>query len=228
VSVESFFKLKEIASLTNMRINQLKAKYDQEDRLSKLNKRRATEDLQTVKLKQELISLYAQIAEMEIKLKTASEQKQRMIDHGGDEKKIFKFSQEIESLETNGFELMEKADDFEREISAKKVFISGLDATISEIQQEVDQEISKANKEIENLELRLKLILEELPSDFRSLLERVSSKNLAHGPFTRIDQGSCFFCRYKISRVEESEIDMQKGLKTCSQCGRIFLPYGAS
>jgi predicted nucleic acid-binding Zn-ribbon protein len=53
------------------------------------------------------------------------------------------------------------------------------------------------------------------------------AKNLAHGPFTRIDQGSCFLCRYKISRVEESEIDMQKALKICPQCSRIFLPYGA-
>ena len=106
------------------------------------------------------------------------------------------------------------------------MFLSGLEKTYLEIEVEVKAEISEHQKGIEQSQMRMKLIEEELPADFRSTLERTLKKNLAVGSFTRIDQGSCFFCRYKISRTEESEIDMQKNLKVCPQCTRIFLPYG--
>ena len=96
-----------------------------------------------------------------------------------------------------------------------------------EIESEVAEEKGKLEKELHSISLRVDLLKEELPSDFRQVLERVSARKLAHGPFTRIEGGSCYFCRYKISRLDESEVDMQKQLKICPQCSRIFLPYGS-
>src|SRR3989344_8326273 len=87
VSVDWFLKLKEIDSLTKMRINYLKSKSEQEDRVSKLNERRQETLMQTAKLKQDEFALNHELAELEKKLKTASEQKQRLMDMGGDEKK---------------------------------------------------------------------------------------------------------------------------------------------
>jgi predicted nucleic acid-binding Zn-ribbon protein len=225
VSVESFFKLKELDSLNKMRLTYERNKREQEDRVSKLLERKNDSQLQTTKLKQTLISTTNELADVEKLLSTASEQKQRLIDYGGDEKKINSFSQDITNYEEKGLELLSRLEELENEINDQKNFQTGLEKTISEITEEARPEVEKCDQEIKNIDLRVKLLQEELPEDFRNLYLRVSAKKLAHGPFTRTDQGSCYFCRFKISKVDESEIDTQRSLKTCPQCGRIFLPY---
>lgn len=227
MSVEWFFKLKEIDSLTKMKNAHLRAKSEQEDRLSKLNNRRQEALLHTAKLKQDLISLHDELASVEKKLKTASEQKQRLMDMGGDDKKIQQFQTEIDSQEEAGLSFLAREEEIQNEMNEGRQFLQGLEKTIHEIQTEVTEEISKLQHELSNIDLRLNLLQDELPPDFKATLAKITAKNLAHGPFTRIEQGSCYFCRFKISRIDESEIDMQKQLKICPQCSRIFLPYGA-
>lgn len=227
VSVEWFLKLKEIDSLTHMRNRHLKTKGEQVDRVSKLNDRRQEGVLQTAKLKQELVSVNQEMAEVEAKIKTASEQKQRLTDIGSDENKIKNFTSEIAHLEDKGFEYLNRVEELEKELHETKTFLTGLEKTIEEIKGETSEEIKKIDAELSNIDLRITLLKDELPQDFKTLLEKTLAKNLAQGSFTRVEQGSCYFCRFKISRIEESEIDMQKGLKICPQCSRIFLPYGS-
>lgn len=227
MSVEWFMKLREIDSLTKTRNLQNKSKKEEEERLEKLlqKKTQAEEEIQASK--QLIISKNSEIADLEKKLKEVSAQKQRLTDYGGDEKKIQEFSKQIEVLEEQGLVYLTDLESIELELSEKKTFLQGLERTITEIKGEVDVKLAEINHDLANSELRIKLLMDELPDSFKSTLLKVTAKNLAHGPFTRIDQGSCFFCRYKISRIDESEIDMQKNLKQCPQCGRIFIPYGA-
>ncbi len=225
MSAEPFFTLKEIDSLNRMKVNFLKSKSDQEDRVSKLKLRLEESLLQTAKLKQELISTTNELANVEKLLKTASEQKQRLMDIGGDEKKILNFSQDVMKYEEQGLEFLSRLDELETELTDQKTFRTGLEKTIAEIETETNPEIEKITQEVKNIDMRLGLLEEELPSDFKSIYQRVVAKKLALSPFTRTDQGSCYVCRYKISKVDESEIDTQRSLKTCPQCSRIFLPY---
>lgn len=227
MSIENFTKLKEIDSLTKFKNSQVKIKQEEEKRLSKLCERKADAENNISALKQEIISKNSELADLEKKLKNASEQKQRLMDIGGDEKKIQEFARQITELEEKGFTLLEQQEKVEQDLVDAKTFLSGLDKTIAEIKKEIDEATGGIDQEIRNADLRINLLMDELPQDFKTLLQKVSAKNLAHGPFTRVEQGSCYFCRFKISRLDESEIDMQKGLKTCPQCGRIFLPYGA-
>jgi predicted nucleic acid-binding Zn-ribbon protein len=228
VSVESFLKLKEIQSLTQMRINHLSSIKEQEDRLYKLNHRRQEALTQTLILKQDLLRIKDEFAEIDKKILDLSEQKQRLIDYGGDEKKVNLFSLQIQEAEDTGLQLLDSAQEINTEIEEVMTFLQGLDKTIVEITSEVSQSIEAHQTDIGNINFRTELLMAELPDDFRSMIVKIASKNLIHGPFTRVDSGYCHFCRFKISRQEESEIDMQKSLKTCNQCGRIFLPYGAS
>lgn len=208
-----------------MKLNLLKDKRDQEDRVSKLNEKLEMAVLQTATLKQELISTTNELANVEALLKTASEQKQRLIDIGGDEKKILQFSSDIEKFEEQGLEFLSRLEEIEGQLADQKTFRAGVENTIREITEEIRPDLEKIEQDVKNIEMRLSLLEEELPSDFRSLFLRVSAKKLALGPFTKTDQGSCYICRFKISKLDESEIDTQKALKTCPQCGRIFLPY---
>lgn len=226
MSVEWFLKLKEYDSLSKARINHLKTMSEQEDRLSKLNERRETALTQTLMLNQSNREVENELFEVEKKLKTLSEQKQRFLDLGNTEK-AETFQKDIDQAELKGLELLEKVESNQIEIQEIKTFLTGLEKTIQDIQSEVNLEKDRLKKEIDQIDFRLTGIKEELPEDFKNILTRTLSKNLVHSPFTRIENGSCFFCRYKISRIDESEIDMQRMLKTCPQCSRIFLPYGS-
>lgn len=226
MSVETFLKLKEFDSLSKVRINHLKALSEQEDRLSKLNERREANLMQTSILNQSNRDTQQELFETEKQLKILTEQKQRLFDIGNADKASL-MQKDIDALEGKGFELLEKIEANETELADHKTFLTGLEKTIKEIQDEVKDETAKIQNEVKFIDLRLEGLKDELPSDFQALLTKTIAKKLAHGPFTRIENGSCFFCRYKISRMDESEIDMQKMLKTCPQCSRIFLPYGA-
>jgi predicted nucleic acid-binding Zn-ribbon protein len=227
VSAEWFFKLKEFDSLGKMRINHLKVIQEQEQRLTKLNIRRQEQLDEASGLKSELLSVQQNYFEAEKKMNTCEEQASRLKAIGGDEAKIVNFQKEATALEDSLFAFLERTEAIQQELEDKKTFLAGLEKTYQEIESEVKEEIQDNQKGVSQADLRMKLILEELPSGFREMLERTLKKNLAVGSFTRIDNGSCFFCRYKISRTDESEIDMQQMLKLCPQCSRIFLPYGS-
>jgi predicted nucleic acid-binding Zn-ribbon protein len=227
VSAEWFFKLKEFDSLGKMRISHLKAIKEQEERLSKLNIKRQEQLDEVNALKSELLSVQQSYFETEKKMNTAEEQASRLSEIGGDQTKITHFKQEAGEFENSLFILLDRTEAIQIALEEKKTFLSGLEKTFKDIENEVNQEVQEKEKEVSQTDLRMKLIQEELPPQFKDTLERTLKKNLAVGSFTRIDNGSCYFCRYKISRTDESEIDMQKLLKVCPQCSRIFLPYGS-
>ncbi len=227
MSVEWFSKLKEINSLTGMKNTLLKRKADEGNRVSVLVKRQQESIDKEAHLKQQIVSVHDQIAEIEKSLKGFTEQKQRLIDIGGDENKITQYALEISKLEEKGLELLMQVEEIELELKDSKIFSTGIEKTICEIQEETASEIDKINHELDNATLRINLLKDELPPDFQANLTKITNKNLAHGPFTRVELGSCYFCRFKISKIEESEIDMLKNLKNCPQCQRIFIPYGA-
>lgn len=226
MSAEWFAKLKEYDSLSKSRMRHLASQQEQRERINKLSLQRNQREEELAKLKSDYLERQGLLAEKESQIKLLSEQRQRLLDYGGDENKVTELSDKINQLETDGFSLLEELESNEQEREDTRTFIEGITRTIGEIQKEVDEVVASAQQEIERLDLRLQLLHDELPADFKDRLSRALSKNLMHGPFTRIDQGSCYLCRFKISRIEESEIDIHKQLKNCPQCGRIFIPFG--
>ena len=209
-----------------MRGSYLKSIQEQQERLTKLELRRQEQLREITEFKNEHSELQQSYFEAEKKMNTCEEQASRLKDVGGDQEKIANFKTEAAALENTLFEMIERTEEIQNTVDEKKTFLAGLEKTYQEIKDEVASEITENQKSIDQATLRIKLIEAELPPDFRGVLERTLKKNLAIGSFTRVDNGSCFFCRAKISRTDESEIDLQKQLKVCNQCSRIFLPYG--
>jgi predicted nucleic acid-binding Zn-ribbon protein len=227
VSLDWFFKLKEFDSLSKMRINHLKAMSEQENRLSTLNDKRQTNVLQTEKLQHDAHFLQQELFEIDKKMAESETQKQRVIDTGGNSEKIAAFDLKIQELESLYFEKLTNQEQLDQDKADLKLFLSGLMKTILEIKIEVDEEILKEKTSVEQLDLRLRLLLEELPPEYKNILDKTITRKLALGNFTRIDKAACYFCKSNLSRMEESEIDIQQLLKTCKMCHRIFLPYGS-
>jgi len=222
VSSEWFSKLKEYDSLSKMRIKHLASIGEQKDRVSKLEEKFNAAHLHVNSLREKNIEIKQNLHEFDSKIKIWQQQKDRIFEDA----KIQAFAAQIETAENEGLNLLELLESNEAEIAQDQQFMEGLRKTISEIESESLNEIDKLQGEVSNLDLRLKLILEELPSEYSQTLIKLNLKNLAYGSFTRIQAGSCYFCRYKLSRIEESEVDSARLLKTCPQCTRIFLPYG--
>lgn len=172
MTVKPFLILKEIDSLSKMRITQLNAKTDQEERLKKLNDKRQGIEFEISDAKKQIVANRGQLDATEQKLKVAVEQKQRLIDMGGDEGKIAIFERDINFLEDQGLEYLGLIDEAEQKITELKTFLSGLERTLDEISQEVREETSKMGEEIKNIDLRLELLMEELPSEFKTLLDK--------------------------------------------------------
>lgn len=226
MSLEWFSRLKEYDSLLKTRTGHLNAIKEQEDRVSALNGRKEERMAQLSKLKEDYVRLQQELQDLEARIKLLTKQRENWISLGGDDKKLTEMGSEISKLEDSGLELLDRQGLNSEERNDAQTFIDGISKTIAEIHGEAETEKTSHQKAISQLDQRLDGILEMLPEEFKTALMRALKKNLAHGPFTRIENGSCIFCRYKISRVEESEIDMQKKLKNCPQCGRIFIPYG--
>lgn len=227
MSLDWFFKLKEFDSLTKMRINHLKAISEQENRLYSLNDKRQTNVLQTEKLQHDAHALQHELFEIDKKMAESETQKKRLVETGGSSDKVTGFHLKIQELESLYFEKLSLQEQIDQERSDLKLFLSGLDKTILEIRLEVDEEILKEKNNVVQLDLRLQLLLEELPSDFKNILEKTMTRKLAIGNFSRVDKAACYFCKSQLSKMEESEIDMQHLLKTCKMCHRIFLPFGS-
>ena len=157
MSVDWFLKLKEIDSLAKMRINYLRTKSEQNERISKLIDRREEAIMQTVKLRQETISINSEMADIDKKLLNSSEQKQRIIDIGGEDRKIQAFISEIALLEKRGMEFLFRQDEIENESEEAKTFVLGIEKTINEIQAEAKPELDKLEQELSNVELRQNL-----------------------------------------------------------------------
>ena len=223
---EWFSKLKEFDSLTNMKSRLLEQIHEQNKRLDILNLKRQEKEQGINAAIKELHEIQQTYHETEKKLNTSEQQANRLKDTGAADEKIQAYIDEAQKCETQMFEFLEKIENQEKEIEESRIFLKGLEKTYQEIKLEADTEIATHQNEVTQLNKRLDLIREELPLDFKTALEKTLQKKLAIGPFTRTDQSHCYFCRYKISRTEESEIDVQKILKHCPQCSRIFLPYG--
>lgn len=226
MNLEWFARLKEYDSVLRSRLERLNSIKEQELRLQTLEAKKTERMAQLGELKSEFVSLQGELKTLEEKIHTLAIQRERWMEQGGDDARREKMESEISSLEDKGLEILGKIESQTEVIKDAQTFIDGVGKTIQEISEEARFEITKDQDAIRVIDHRLESLLSLLPDDFRGTLERVQKKNLAHGPFTRIENGSCLFCRYKISRMEESEIDMQKSLRTCPQCSRIFIPYG--
>lgn len=221
-----FSQLKEYDSLSK-REQQLLREIDQENaRIDKINSLIESHLTRRKEIKANIVNKNSLILDNESQLKILSEQTTRLIEQGSSEEKIAEFQKKISDLEEESFSYLEEIDALENELQETVGFENGARKTLQEIETEVKQLVQTKDQELELLKSHKNEILEKLPENIRNTLIKLSQKNLSHGPFTKIEAGSCMMCRFKISKIDENEIDVHKLFKQCPQCSRIFLPYG--
>lgn len=144
------------------------------------------------------------------------------------ESSILHVKEKLESLEDKGLELLEGIESSEFQAKECEDFLKGSAETLNEIQIEVDIFTKSHQKKIEILNSRIDLLLDELPPSFKDRIERVFKRNIQISSFTRIISGACEFCKFSVTKADESNIEDKLQLKSCQSCGRIFIPQQAS
>lgn len=221
-----FSKLKEYDSLSKRQQQLLREINEENARSEKIHSLISDHLARRNEIKKEIVHYNNLILELESQVKLLAEQKERLINQGTTEDKIAQYQIKINEFEAQAFSYLETMETLELELQETVNFESGARKTLSDIEAEVELSVRSKENEANNLRSHLEDILNELSPSLRTSLDKLFAKKLAHGPFTKIAQGACMMCRFKISKTDEAEIDVQKLLKYCPQCTRIFLPYG--
>lgn len=235
---KEYFKiLKEINSLEGD-VSSLEAENQQETyRVDKLTAReeetrdelrRLQEELKEKKLESQknenlLVSLDVKVKKSAADMRASTDSKHMEAQ----ERERERYEAELEQAETYGFEILEKIDELSGLISEKETFLAGIGETIAEIKAEVDEVAAKNQVQIDSKQKRVDSALEQLPKNFQSAYQSVKSKNLSISSFTKIVAGKCAVCKMSVDRTKESQVEDQLAIKSCSSCGRIFIPNQA-
>lgn len=237
MSKENFKILKEINSLSLL-------KEDFQSKIASENKRidfvesnrnlRAEQkerDLAQLKeLNTQITNIENEISHLGLKLTKDKENLSTITTEAGlsnMEKQISDLESKLEAFEEEGLEKMEEAESVEIRISQADEFLAGSLDSLNEIKAEVQQTNSEHQLEIEKLEKRINLLIEELPTDFQDRYKRVSESDIKGSVFTRIKNDSCEYCRFGLSKIDIQKVEDLLQFKTCSGCRRIFIPQAA-
>lgn len=235
--LEPFFTLKEIQSLDRMIQAHQKVISDHEARISKLKNIRITkaQDLTdaTAEL-QRLNQTYSSEEKNNQLLTRDLTQAQANTMASTNDHELKAANTQIatkkplkEKSDQVLYELLTAIDEKEQEIIDLKNFLEGSAKTLADIELEVATDLKKEKADIENLEMRINLLSDSLPANFKSKFQSVNKKHRFKSPVTIITNNHCGECYMVVSKMQISQVDRAATLELCSQCERIFLPSGA-
>lgn len=207
--VDEYLRLKEMDALLTQAKLEATLVENELNRLKRRESEKAEREIQLNTLKQEAKDLAHKIADLDRQLT------QRLSP------------ETIQKLEEDGLALLVRQQELENQIEDSKSFLSGFEKTLQDIHQETADSISQHTLLKEQYLTRAKALEAELTEEWKRAYKKAQSKNLAHGVFSRIENGHCYFCRGAISRPIESEVEAQLLLKACPSCDRLFLPHKA-
>lgn len=207
--VDEYLRLKEMDALLTQAKIETTSVENEVNRLKRRESEKAEREIQLNTLKTEAKDLAHKIADLDRQLT------QRLSP------------ETILKLEEEGLALLIRQQELENEIEDSKNFLAGFEKTLKEIHTEINEAISKHTLLKDQYLSRAQALESELSDDWKRAYKRIQAKNPAHGVFSRIENGHCYFCRGAVSRPLESEVEAQLLLKACPSCDRLFLPHKA-
>jgi predicted nucleic acid-binding Zn-ribbon protein len=133
----------------------------------------------------------------------------------------------IEELENKILENLEEIEVIEAAINEKKEFLSGSAKSLSLISKEADSEKTKHQKQIDSLEGRVELLMEQAGQNHRTAYTLSCERHKFNNPLSFITGGCCSVCRYTINQMQADEIEKGGINESCPGCGRLLTPLSA-
>ena len=232
---DSFRHLIEIEALKKENLQNAARITSENKRISDLEERRKKTLLLNENLAQEEKSLKLtesqnHIEDMQLRFKKLTSQLSlavTSIQQIAFENQIKLVKDEIEKAELAYFEKLEKSEECLALIQENNDFLKGSITTLEDIKKEVQLNISKEEKLINNLNKRINSLLEQchpaLTSLYLDLEKRMSPKSAISFLIDR----KCSACHMQADSVLASSLDAGRSLETCPSCSRLLIPDSA-
>lgn len=134
---------------------------------------------------------------------------------------------EKNQLEDTILEKYEQYDQLDTDIKETESFLTGVEQSIKEVQDEIALIQQKEEKEIKNYEERIDSLMHDIPSELLSLFQKTREKYRFKGLLTRVENNKCSRCRYTLDNQTALAIDKMTSVELCPSCQRLFIPYNS-
>ena len=143
------------------------------------------------------------------------------------ENQIKNFKQEIDKLESQYFQDLERSEQIEKDISERKDFLAGSLETIKELEVEIASETQGFKRAIENYKKRVDSLMDLLHPSLKSLYQEVENKFKKGGPVAFLIDKKCSKCHMLLDSTHKQSLESGRSLEFCPSCSRLLIPETA-
>jgi predicted nucleic acid-binding Zn-ribbon protein len=135
---------------------------------------------------------------------------------------IERYGKDVDTLETQELELMEKADGLKAELKAAQESLAAIQAGVDEEVKMLDERAIAFEAEAAQLEAERNAKAAEVDEDTFSLYSRLLKTRGAPVLVALSDSGQCRGCHVKAISSVQARVRGEKELVQCENCGRIL------
>lgn len=137
------------------------------------------------------------------------------------ENEINRYNAEVDQLETNELELMEKADNLRVDLQKAEDTLALTQSLVDEEIAQLEQRGLQAKQQHEENEAERSKLAAEIDEDLLSLYERLM-KSKGGDAIVSADKGQCHGCHMKVVPATMIKLQAEKEITQCENCGRIL------
>ena len=142
-------------------------------------------------------------------------------------KSAYRFVKISEDYHKELFKKAVKPDDkkyISEKIKDAQTFVNDIDETIDEIKADILHEQSIKDISYENIQNRIKNLLEDLPESFQTKYLKLKKLAPSDHTLSPLKDERCDYCGYKVSAKDAMQIENLETLSACKMCKRILIP----
>jgi len=137
------------------------------------------------------------------------------------ENEIKRYNEEVDQLETNELELMEKADNLRVELQKAQDALALTQSMVDEEISQLEQRSIEVAKQYEETTAKRSKQVEGIDEDLISLYSRLMSSK-GGDAIVSADNSQCHGCHMKVVPSTMIKLQAQKEITQCENCGRIL------
>ena len=230
--LESFRHLIEIEALKKENLTNLARITSENKRISDLEERRKktlvlNENLALEEKSLKLTESQNQIEDLQLRLSKLTSQLSLSVTEKEQiafENQIKIVKSEIENLEMQYFEKLEKSEEILNHIQENHEFLKGSVNTLEEIKIEVKENITKEEAIIDNRKKRIDSLTDLCHPSLKTLYLDLEKRFAPKAAVSFLIDRKCTACHMQVDSVLAHSLDEGRSLETCPSCSRLLIP----
>jgi predicted nucleic acid-binding Zn-ribbon protein len=140
------------------------------------------------------------------------------------ENQIKLIKEEIEKLEMQYFEALEKSEEYLTLIQENNEFMKGSLTTLEDIKNDVLENIQKEEDFITNRNKRIQALIEQCHPSLTTLYLDLEKRFSPKSAVSFLIAKKCTACHMQVDAILSQSLDEGRSLETCPSCSRLLIP----